>query len=101
MADTLKSSVRPLYDRILVKRLESEQKTAGGIYIPDTAQEKTQLGIVVAVGEGKVLADGKIRELIVKKSDKVLFGKFAGTEVSVDGQDFLILREDEVLGLIV
>ena len=78
--------IKPLYDRILVKRIESEQMSAGGIIIPDTAQEKTQIGLVEAVGEGKILADGKIRPLNVKVGDKVIFGKYSGTEFKFDGQ---------------
>ena len=92
--------VKPFYDRVLVKRIESEQKSAGGIIIPDTAQEKTQIGIVEAVGEGKLLADGKIRPLNVKVGDKVLFGKYSGTEFKFDGQEYLISREEELLGII-
>jgi chaperonin GroES len=91
--------IKPLYDRVLVKRLESEQKSAGGIIIPDTAQEKTQAGTVMAVGEGKLLNDGTIRPLKVKKGDDVLFGKYSGTEVKVSGDELLILREDEILGI--
>ena len=83
---------------MLVKRLESEQKSAGGIIIPDTAQEKTQYGTVVAAGEGKLIADGSLRPLNVKQGDKVIFGKFSGTEVKFAGEEFLILREEELLG---
>ena len=97
MSENFKAAIQPLYDRILVKRLENEQKTAGGIFIPDTAQEKTQYATVVAVGEGKLNNDGSIRELKVKEGDKVLFGKFSGTEVALSGEEFLILREEEVL----
>lgn len=92
--------VKPLYDRILVKRVENEQKSAGGIIIPDTAQEKTQIGIVEAVGEGKLLSDGKIRPLMVKVGDKVIFGKYSGTEFKFEGQEYLISREEELLGII-
>lgn len=92
--------IKPLYDRILVKRIESEQKSAGGIIIPDTAQEKTQIGLVEAVGEGKLLSDGKIRPLNVKVGDKVIFGKYSGTEFKFDGQEYLISREEELLGII-
>ena len=91
--------IKPLYDRVLVKRLESEQKSAGGIFIPDTAQEKTQAGMVIAIGEGKLLTDGAIRALKVKAGDEVLFGKYSGTEVKVAGQEYLILREEEILGI--
>lgn len=94
------ANIRPLADRVLIKRLESEQKTAAGIIIPDTAQEKTQLGSVVAVGEGRVAHDGSIKPLTVKAGDTVLFGKFSGTEVKYDGQEYLILKEDEVLGIV-
>jgi chaperonin GroES len=92
-------NIKPLYDRVLVQRLESEQKSAGGIIIPDTAQEKTQIGTVVAVGDGKLLNDGTIRALKVKAGDKIVFGKYSGTEIKLDGEDFLILREDELLGI--
>lgn len=94
------AKIRPLYDKILVKRLESEQKTAAGIIIPDTAQEKTQMGSVVAVGDGRVSQDGSKKPLIVKSGDKILFGKYSGTEVEFDGEEYLILKEDEVLGII-
>ncbi len=97
MSETVKGGIQPLYDRVLIKRLENEQKTAGGIFIPDTAQEKTQYGMVVAVGQGKLNNDGTVRTMNVKEGDKILFGKFSGTEVSVKGEDYLILREEEVL----
>lgn len=93
------ATIKPLYDRVLIKRLESEQKSAGGIIIPDTAQEKTQAGKVICVGEGKLLNDGSIRALKVKGGDEVLFGKYSGTEVKVGGQEYLILREEEILGI--
>ena len=89
--------IRPLHDRILVKRLDAEQKTKGGIIIPDSAKEKPVQGKVVAVGNGKVLEDGKVRKLEVKKGDVVLFGKYAGSDVKVDGEDYKILRENEIL----
>ena len=92
--------VRPLYDRILVKRVESDEKTAGGIIIPETAKEKPIEGKVIAVGKGKVGDDGKLRALEVKKGDRILFGKYSGTEIKIDGEENLILREDEVLGII-
>ena len=92
--------VRPLYDRILVKRVASEETTAGGIIIPETAKEKPIEGMVLAVGKGKVGDDGKLRALEVKKGDRILFGKYSGTEIKVDGEENLILREDEVLGII-
>ena len=92
--------VRPLQDRILVKRLEEKETKKGGIIIPDTAKEKPQEGKVVAVGSGKVTDDGKKQPLEVKKGDKVLFGKYSGTEVSIDDEEYLILREEDVLGII-
>ena len=92
--------VRPLDDRILVKPLEAEAKTAGGIVLPDTAKEKPQSGVVVAVVPGKVLDDGSRAGLSVKKSDRVLYGKFSGTEVKIDGKAHVILRESEVLAKI-
>jgi len=92
--------IRPLHDRILVKRIEEEEKTAGGIIIPDTAKEKPQEGKVVAVGNGKVGEDGKVQPLDVKKGDKVLFSKYSGSEVFVDGEECLIMREDDVLAVI-
>ena len=93
-------NIKPLHDRILIKQLESEQKTAAGIIIPDTAQEKTQLGEVIAAGDGKILQDGSKRPMNVKAGDTILFGKYSGTEVKFDGQDYLILKEDEVLGIV-
>lgn len=92
--------VKPLSDRILVTRASEETKTAGGILIPDTAKEKPVEGTVVAVGNGKVLANGKVREFEVKTGDKVLFSKYSGTEIKVDGKEHVILREDDVLGII-
>jgi chaperonin GroES len=92
--------VRPLYDRILVKRVEEEQKTAGGLFIPDTAKEKPQKGLVVAVGNGKVGEDGSIRPLDVKAGDKVLFAKYSGSDIKMDGVEHLILREDDVLAIL-
>ncbi|MBI5657215.1 MAG: co-chaperone GroES [Geobacter sp.] len=91
--------LRPLQDRIIVKRLEEESKTAGGIFIPETAKEKPQKGEVVAVGNGKKTEDGKIIPIDVKAGDKVLFGKYAGTEIKVEGEEFLIMREDDILGI--
>jgi chaperonin GroES len=90
-------AIRPLHDRVLLKRVEEEQKTKGGIIIPDTAKEKPAEGKVIAVGNGRVLEDGKIRPLDVKAGDRVLFGKYSGTEVKVDGEEHLILREDDIL----
>lgn len=93
-------TVRPLGDRLLVKRVESETKTKGGIIIPDTAKEKPQEALVVAVGPGAVRQDGSRRELLVKAGDRVLFAKYGGTEVKIDGQDHLILGESDILGVI-
>jgi chaperonin GroES len=92
--------IRPLQDRILIKRLDEEEKTKGGIIIPDTAKEKPQEGKVIAVGAGKVNEDGKLQPLEVKKGDRVLFSKYAGTEVDVNGEEHLIIREDDVLGIL-
>jgi len=94
-------NIRPLYDRILVKRIENEaEKTSGGLYIPDSAKEKPQEGEVVAVGKGKRLEDGKIVALDVKAGDRILFGKYSGSEVKLDGNEYIIMREDEVLGIL-
>lgn len=92
--------LRPLQDRILVQRVEEETTTKGGIIIPDTAKEKPAEGKVVAVGNGKVADDGKRTPLEIKEGDKILFGKYAGTEVKIEGNEFLIMREDDVLGVI-
>ena len=92
--------IRPLHDRVIVRRLEEERKSAGGIVIPDTAKEKPIQGEVVAAGKGKILENGQVRPLDVKVGDKVLFGKYSGTEIKVDGQDYLIMREDDILGVI-
>jgi chaperonin GroES len=89
--------VRPLHDRILVKRLAEETKTAGGLFIPESAKEKPQEALVVAVGNGKVQEDGKVRKLEVKAGDKVLFSKYSGNEIKIDGEEHLILKEDDVL----
>ena len=94
------ANVKPLYDRVIIKRLESEQKTASGIIIPDTAQEKTQLGTIISTGDGKINKDGSKSALSVKTGDTVLFGKYSGTEVKLDGEEFLILKEDEVLAIV-
>jgi chaperonin GroES len=93
-------NIRPLQDRIVVKRIEEEEKTAGGIIIPDTAKEKPQEGKVVAVGKGKLTEDGKLQKLEVKKGDRILFGKYSGSEITMDGTEYLILREEDVLGII-
>ena len=92
--------IRPLQDRIIVKRIDEEEMTKGGIIIPDTAKEKPQEGKVIAVGKGKVLDDGKIQPLDVKKGNRVLFSKYSGTEVNIDGEEHLIMREDDILGVI-
>ncbi len=92
--------IRPLHDRVLVKRLEEEDKTKGGIIIPDSAKEKPIMGKVVAVGKGKVREDGTIAPLDVKKGDKVLFSKYGGTDVTVGDEEVLILREDDILGVV-
>jgi chaperonin GroES len=92
--------IRPLGDRILVKRIEEDEKSKGGIIIPDTAKEKPQEGKVVAVGKGKMLEDGKVVPLEVKEGDRILFGKYAGSDVKIEGEEFLIMREDDVLGII-
>lgn len=93
-------NLKPLSDRVLVKRLDYEEKTAGGIYIPDTAKEKPSQGEIVAVGPGKVGDDGKLQAMTVKKGDKVLFNKYAGTEIQLGGEDHLIMREDDILGIV-
>jgi len=92
--------VKPLHDRVIVKRVEEEEKTKGGIIIPDTAKEKPVEGKVVAVGEGKVGDDGKKIALEVKAGDKVLFGKYAGTEIQIDGEEHLIMREDDIIAIV-
>ena len=92
--------IRPLQDRVIVRRIEEAEKTKGGIIIPDTAKEKPMEGKVIAVGKGKMLEDGKIHPLDVKAGDRVLFGKYAGTEVKIDEEEHLIMREDDILGVI-
>ena len=91
--------LRPLHDRVVVKRLEEEEKTSGGIIIPDTAKEKPQQGKVIAVGKGRILEDGKVIPLVVKEGDRVLFSKYAGTDIKVDGDEHLIMREDDILAI--
>jgi chaperonin GroES len=93
------TKIRPLHDRVIVKRIEEEEKTKGGLFIPDTAKEKPQEGRVVAVGPGKQ-DDGKVIPLGVKAGDKVLFGKYSGTEIKLDGEEHLIMKEDDILGVI-
>lgn len=92
--------VRPLHDKVLIQRLDSEETTKGGIIIPDSAKEKPQEGKVVAVGNGRFLEDGSIKPLEVKKGDKILFSKYGGTEISIDGENYLILSEEEILAVI-
>jgi chaperonin GroES len=92
--------IRPLQDRVIVKRLEEEEKTKGGIIIPDTAKEKPQEGKVIAVGKGKVTEEGKVIPLDVKVGDRILFGKYSGSEVKIGGEEHLIMREDDILGVI-
>ncbi|MGH9413814.1 MAG: co-chaperone GroES [Terriglobales bacterium] len=94
------AKVRPLHDRLLVKRIEDKETMRGGIIIPDTAKEKPQEGEVIAVGKGKVTEDGKVLPLDVKEGDRILFGKYSGSEIKLDGDELLILREEEVLGVI-
>ena len=93
-------NIRPLHDRLIVKRIDEETTTKGGIIIPDTAKEKPLKGTIVAAGPGKRADDGKIMEMCVKAGDTVLFGKYAGTEIKIDGADYLIMREDDILGII-
>lgn len=93
-------NMRPLQDRIIVERLEEETTTAGGIIIPDTAKEKPQMGKVIAIGKGKVTEDGKVLPLDLKAGDKILFSKYAGTDIKLEGHEYLIMREDDVLGVI-
>jgi chaperonin GroES len=92
--------IRPLQDRMIVKRIDEEEKSKGGIIIPDTAKEKPMEGVVIAVGKGKKTDEGKLIALDVKEGDRVLFGKYAGTEVKIDGQELLIMREDDILGIL-
>ncbi|NQZ02425.1 MAG: co-chaperone GroES [Bdellovibrionales bacterium] len=92
-------NVRPLHDRILVRRMEEDEKTAGGIIIPDSAKEKPQRGEIVATGKGRITEDGKTLPLEVKSGDKVLFSKYAGTELKLDGSEFLMMREEDILGV--
>jgi len=92
--------IRPLQDRVIVQRMDEEETTKGGIIIPDTAKEKPQEGKIIAVGKGKVGDDGKLIPLDVKPGNKILFGKYSGTEVKIDGDDYIIMREDDILGVI-
>src|SRR5450432_630315 len=97
---TVAPTFTPLHDRLLVRRVEEQESVRGGIIIPDTAKEKPQEGEVIAVGKGKSNDEGKVFPLDVKKGDRVLFGKYSGTEIKIDGEDFLIMREEEVLGIL-
>ena len=92
--------IRPLYNRIVVKRIEDKEQMQGGLYIPDTAKEKPQEGEVVAVGKGKRLEDGKVVALDVQVGDRILFGKYSGSDIKLDGEEYMIMREDEVLGIL-
>jgi chaperonin GroES len=94
------TKLTPLHDRILVRRIEEGESVRGGIIIPDTAKEKPQEGEVIAVGKGKVSEEGKVRPLDVKAGDRILFGKYSGTEIKLDGEEFIIMREEEVLGIV-
>lgn len=96
----MKVKIRPLHNGVIVRRLEDEEKTRGGIIIPDTAKEKPMEGKVIAVGTGKVLESGTKLSMNVKKGDRILFGKYAGTEIKIEGEDYLIMREDDILGII-
>jgi len=93
-------TLRPLHDRVIIKRLEEEKVSAGGIVIPDSAAAKPVRGEVIAAGNGKILEDGKVRPIAVKKGDRILFGKYSGTEVKVDGQELLVMREEDILAVI-
>ncbi|MBA2492927.1 MAG: co-chaperone GroES [Gammaproteobacteria bacterium] len=93
-------NIRPLHDRVIVRRVEEERKSAGGIVIPDTAAEKPTQGEVVAAGNGRIQENGEVRPLDVKAGDKILFGKYSGTEVKVDGEDLLVMKEDDIMGVI-
>src|SRR5437764_11573493 len=92
--------IRPLYDRVVVKRIETQEQMQGGLYIPDSAKEKPQEGEVVSVGKGKRLEDGKVVPLDVQAGDRILFGKYSGSDIKLDGEEYLIMREDEVLGIL-
>ncbi|RYZ72231.1 MAG: co-chaperone GroES [Proteobacteria bacterium] len=91
--------VRPLHDRILVRRMAEEEKTAGGLFIPDNAKEKPQKGEIIATGKGRITEDGKVPPLEVKAGDKVLFSKYAGTEIKLEGQEYLMMKEEDILGI--
>src|SRR5882672_968045 len=100
MPGGFRMNIRPLQDRVLVRRVKEEEKTKGGLYIPDTAKEKPVEAIVLAVGNGKVLEDGSVRKLDVKEGDRILFGKYTGSDVKLDGEETLILRENDILAVI-
>lgn len=93
-------NIRPLHDRVIVRRMEEERTSAGGIVIPDTATEKPVQGEVIAVGKGKILENGDVRPLDVKKGDRILFGKYSGTEVKVEGEELLVMREEDIMGVV-
>jgi chaperonin GroES len=92
--------IRPLQDRLIVERIDGEDKTASGLFIPDSAKEKPQQGKVIAIGKGRVLEDGSVRALDLREGDRILFGKYSGTEIKLDGSEYLIMREDDVLGVL-
>ncbi|MDX8410410.1 MAG: co-chaperone GroES [Mariprofundaceae bacterium] len=94
------TKVRPLHDRVIVRRLDEEEKTSGGIIIPDSAKEKPIQGEVIAAGKGKILENGDVRPLDVKKGDRVIFSNYAGTDIKLDGEDYLMMREDDILGVV-
>ena len=96
----MSTKVRPLHDRVIVRRLDEVEKSAGGIIIPDTAKEKPVEGEVIAVGKGKILENGDVRPLDVKAGDRVIFSKYAGTEIKLDGKEFMMMREDDILGVV-
>jgi chaperonin GroES len=98
--EVITMQVRPLHDRVLVKRFNEEERTKGGLFIPDTAKEKPIQGEIIAVGQGRIGEDGKVRPLDVKKGDRVLFGKYAGTEIKIEGEEFLMMREEDILGVL-
>ncbi len=99
LEERIKMKIKPLHDRVIVKRIEEEEKTKGGIIIPDTAKEKPAEGRVIARGDGKILEDGTRQPLEVKEGDRVLFGKYAGTEIKIDGEEHLIMREDDIIAI--
>ncbi len=100
MSKNNNKKIRPLQDRLIVERLEGEEKTASGLFIPDSAKEKPQQGRVVAIGKGRVLEDGSVRPLDLREGDRILFGKYSGTEIKIEGTEYLIMREDDVLGVL-